>query len=193
MSTRWTLAGAPGTPPKARRAQPHGQRTGSMSAKSATTGPACVIGTPPFPPGFGTTGPFYHASRFPLLAVPRRSFTIPAAGHDPPNPARLRGEAAMHEPSPKTYSDAEGRTPAGGSRYLTMPFVEGRALSAARDDYLGQPRRAAELVRKVALALQRAHAAGIVHRDLKPSNVMLDAEGEPIVMDFGLARLHADA
>src|SRR5262249_33927356 len=40
----------------------------------------------------------------------------------------------------------------------------------------------------IALAVQKAHDVGIVHRDLKPSNVMLRADNEPVVMDFGLAR-----
>ncbi len=48
-------------------------------------------------------------------------------------------------------------------------------------------RQIAELTRKLALALEKAHRAGIIHRDLKPANVMIDRDGEPILMDFGLA------
>src|SRR5262249_37432542 len=55
------------------------------------------------------------------------------------------------------------------------------------------PRKAARLVARMALALREAHDHGIVHRDLKPANVMINGRGEPVVMDFGLARLiHAE-
>ena len=46
----------------------------------------------------------------------------------------------------------------------------------------------AELVREVALALEHAHEQRIIHRDIKPQNVILDHEGKPHLMDFGLAR-----
>lgn len=76
-----------------------------------------------------------------------------------------------------------------GVHFLSMAFIEGVPLADTIGERKAWPDlEAARLVRKLALALEAAHRAGIVHRDLKPANVMINAAGEPIVMDFGLAR-----
>ena len=76
-----------------------------------------------------------------------------------------------------------------GQHYFSMRFVEGGTLrqSLAREKF--SPRRAAELMAKVARAVHHAHQRGILHRDLKPGNILLDAQGGPLVADFGLAKL----
>lgn len=77
-----------------------------------------------------------------------------------------------------------------GVRYVTMAYVDGKPLSQLIKDSKGLPQRpAAAVVRKLALALAEAHRHGVIHRDLKPSNVMINAKKEPVVMDFGLARV----
>jgi hypothetical protein len=101
-----------------------------------------------------------------------------------------RSAAALHHPNICTLYDA-GRE--GDRPYLTMAYLEGRSLAEALDpDRPLSQREAAALARKVAEALGHAHERGVVHRDLKPANVMLTAAGEPVVMDFGLAKRLAE-
>jgi serine/threonine protein kinase len=76
----------------------------------------------------------------------------------------------------------------GGIHYLSMAYIKGRPLSDFIDPARPlPPQRVAAVVRKLAAALDVAHARGIVHRDLKPSNIMVGARRELIIMDFGLA------
>ena len=82
----------------------------------------------------------------------------------------------------------------GGDPYLVFEYVPGPTLAAfLRTSGALPPARAVTLLRAVLDALEHAHAQGIVHRDLKPSNILLDEDGTPRVMDFGLAiRIAAD-
>jgi len=76
-----------------------------------------------------------------------------------------------------------------GSCYFSMKFVEGGQLDEVVRREPMPPRRAAELIAKVARTVHYAHEHGILHRDIKPGNILLDKNGEPHLTDFGLARL----
>jgi serine/threonine protein kinase len=76
-----------------------------------------------------------------------------------------------------------------GVPYLTMAFIDGRPLSELIRVGRHLPeRQAAEIVQQIAVAMQEAHHRGVIHRDLKPANIHINQQGQPIVMDFGVAR-----
>src|SRR5882762_4211786 len=76
-----------------------------------------------------------------------------------------------------------------GTYYFSMRFVEGDCLDEVVSRGSISVRQAAELIAKVARTVHYAHEHGILHRDIKPGNILLDANGEPHLTDFGLARL----
>ena len=75
-----------------------------------------------------------------------------------------------------------------GQCYFSMQLVEGETLAEKLADGPLPAREAVRLMATVARAIHYAHTQGIVHRDLKPANILIDADGEPHVTDFGLAK-----
>ena len=78
--------------------------------------------------------------------------------------------------------------------WIAMRYVPGQTLAERLSERDGAPRSAGELaadvllLERLARALHVAHQAGIVHRDVKPSNVIVTPEGDPVLLDFGIAR-----
>ncbi len=75
-----------------------------------------------------------------------------------------------------------------GRHFFSMKLIEGRSLAERAREGVRAPVESAILMAKVAKAIHYAHQRGVLHRDLKPANILVDAQGEPQVMDFGLAR-----
>jgi serine/threonine protein kinase len=74
--------------------------------------------------------------------------------------------------------------------YMVMEFVEGEDLkSLLRGRGAFDIARSVAIVVAVADALKYAHQRDLIHRDIKPENIMLDADGMPVLMDFGIAKL----
>jgi serine/threonine-protein kinase len=83
----------------------------------------------------------------------------------------------------------DGGTTADGQPYLVMEYVDGEPVTRwCRENHKSTTARL-ELFRKVCLAIQYAHQRLVIHRDLKPANVLVRRDGEPAVLDFGIAKL----
>lgn len=140
--------------------------------------------------GEGGMGIVFRASREPegqvvALKVLRRELT-----HDETHRRRFTHEARAaaevrhrHLVPVLEVGEADGRV------FLAVSFVEGRSLEdRIRDE---GPLPIADIVTlayQMAAALDALHEKEVLHRDLKPSNVMLDAAGEAVLTDFGLAK-----
>ena len=80
-------------------------------------------------------------------------------------------------------------TSGGPAPYLVMELVEGKSLSAhALEHKLTVKQRVQQLLIALCDAVEHAHAKGIIHRDLKPANIIVTADGQPKILDFGIAR-----
>ncbi len=141
--------------------------------------------------GEGAFGTVYHA-RDPDLDRPV-AIKVPRAGvlKTSEDRQRFRREArAAASLSHPNICPVHEVGESDGHDYIVMGYIDGKPLSKIIASGKAQPRQSAAAIRKLAAALEEAHRQGIVHRDLKPANIMVNSRGEPVVMDFGLARLN---
>lgn len=141
--------------------------------------------------GRGGMGVVYDAQQATLdRRVALKLLSVPFAASEPGiQRLRLEAEAVARLDHPNivpVYEVGEHE----GQPYLAMKFVEGESLAdrMARLNAPMEERQAAELMTKIARAVQHAHERGVLHRDLKPGNILIDSNGEPRLIDFGLAK-----
>lgn len=75
-----------------------------------------------------------------------------------------------------------------GVYYYAMALVDGISLNRFVRHQKSSPKEIIQIMRTICDTVEFAHQRGVIHRDLKPSNIMVDAEGNPTVLDFGLAK-----
>ncbi len=94
----------------------------------------------------------------------------------------------QHPGIAQIYEAGTADTGEGAQPYFVMEYVRGRSLiEYAQGSQLGTRQRL-ELLAKICDAVQHAHQKGIIHRDLKPGNILVTEEGQPKILDFGVAR-----
>lgn len=98
--------------------------------------------------------------------------------------------ASLRDPAIVTIF--ERGTTVDGEPYYAMEFVEGRRFDAWVGETHPSVGVAVAMVARIAEAVGTAHRRGIIHRDLKPGNILVDGDGVPRVLDFGLARLETE-
>jgi predicted Ser/Thr protein kinase len=93
--------------------------------------------------------------------------------------------ARLRHPNIATLYDAQLSTP---PLYYTMEFVEGQRLNDYVKEHEVSLAERLDIIKAVAQAIGYAHEQGVVHRDLKPQNVLVDKDGRPHIIDFGIAK-----
>lgn len=137
--------------------------------------------------GMATVFKAYHASldRYVALKV-----LHPAFGEDAAFEARFQREARVvakleHPNIVPIYDYAEHEK----RPYLVMKFIEGNTLKAKLDQGPLSSGEVSKIVEAIGSALAYAHRQSVLHRDIKPSNVLVAADGQIYLADFGLARI----
>lgn len=108
------------------------------------------------------------------------------------NEAQIQGRL-QHSAIAQVYE--AGIAPIGERErpYFAMEFIDGRPINTYCTDNSLSVSKRLELIARVADGLEYAHHSGVIHRDLKPDNILVTADGQPKVLDFGIARVTGEA
>ena len=141
--------------------------------------------------GYGGMGVIYrarqrHSQR--IVAV-KRVLSYRADSHGALQRFRREAQAVASLDHPNILPIYEVSESEDGLPFFSMKFAEKGSLSENVASLRAEPRKCVELMAKVARAVEYAHSRGVLHRDIKPGNILLNDRGEPLVSDFGLAKL----
>ena len=143
--------------------------------------------------GAGGMGEVYLAEDTKLHRRVALKFLPPQYAADPDFKARLTREAqataALDHPNIVTVYEVDEFQ---GRPFFAMQYVEGTPLRDVIEDSPLPISQALRLAEGIAEGLSKAHQAGITHRDIKPSNILVDRDGRPKIVDFGLALTASD-
>ncbi|MGE3164605.1 MAG: protein kinase [Planctomycetota bacterium] len=95
----------------------------------------------------------------------------------------------QHPNIARVYEAGQAELDGGRLPFFAMEYVRGRPLLSYAEDKALPPRERLALLARICRGVHYAHQRGVIHRDLKPANILVDGEGEPRILDFGIARL----
>jgi len=192
------FAHSPGTIPKgSTNAQPQGRQSGSSSFESIDDSrflPGTILAERYRIVGLvgsGGMGEVYRADDLKLSQPVALKFLPNHLLSDGGALARFHREVRIarqvsHRNVCRVYDIGE----VDGQQYLSMEFIKGEELSSLLHRIGRLPAdKALEIARQLCAGLAAAHERGVLHRDLKPANVMIDADGNVRITDFGIAGL----